>query len=71
VEGVKATTAAVAVKRLFALMIGEPPIEPLKSAAKTGLDTILLLWIIDTSLCNEDVYIIVLSLIESFVVVES
>ena len=34
---------------------GEPPIEPLNSAAKTGLDTILLLWNVNIYLCNEDV----------------
>ena len=34
---------------------GEPPIEPLNSAAKTGLETMLLLLNVDTSLCNEDV----------------
>ena len=34
---------------------GEPPIEPLNSAAKTGLDTVLLLWNVDIYLCNEDV----------------
>ena len=34
---------------------GEPPIEPLNSAAKTGLEAILLLWNVDIYLCNEDV----------------
>ena len=34
---------------------GEPPIEPLNSAAKIGLDTMLLLWNVDIYLCNEDV----------------
>ena len=34
---------------------GEPPIEPLNSAAKPGLETILLLWNVDIYLCNEDV----------------
>ena len=34
---------------------GEPPIEPLNSAVKTGLDTMLLLRNVDIYLCNEDV----------------
>jgi hypothetical protein len=33
----------------------EPPIEPLNSAAKTGLEAMLLLWNVDIYLCNEDV----------------
>ena len=34
---------------------GEPPIEPLNSAVKTGLDAMLLLCNVDIYLCNEDV----------------
>ena len=34
---------------------GEPPIERLNSSAKTGLETMLLLWNVDIYLCNEDV----------------
>ena len=54
-RGVKNTTAAVAGQTSLCAHDGEPPIEPLNSAAKTGLDTMLLLWNVDIYLCNEDV----------------
>ena len=54
-RGVKNTTAAVAGQTSLCAHDGEPPIEPLNSAAKTGLDTVLLLWNVDIFLRNEDV----------------
>ena len=54
-RGVKTTTAAYGGQTSLCAHDGEPPIEPLNSAAKTGLDTMLLLWNVDIYLCNEDV----------------